>query len=108
MSRVPGKAGLGRVLAKFALETNIEGVNNAGRSHSGVRKAAWLVIFTFLGALTVSDLVSLTEEYLGNPVDVATTIDHKVSPPHITALPVIEMLSPTISLEPRTPSRFPR
>ena len=70
-------AGVGKILHEFAQDTNIEGVNNAGRSPSNIRKAIWLLVFIFLAALTVQDLVSLTREFLSWPVDVSTTIDHK-------------------------------
>ena len=71
------QAGASKILHEFARDTNIEGVNNAGRSPSNIRKAIWLIIFIFLAALTVQDLVSLTEEFLSWPVDVSTRIDHK-------------------------------
>ena len=73
----PSKTGAGKILHEFARDTNIEGVNNAGRSPSNIRKAIWLLIFIFLAALTVQDLVSLTKEFLSWPVDVSTRIDHK-------------------------------
>ena len=70
-------AGVAKILHEFAHDTNIEGVNNAGRSPSSIRKVIWLLIFVFLAALTVQDLVALTQEFLTWPVDVSTTIDHK-------------------------------
>merc|ERR1719220_1522336 len=73
-SRSPG---FPTVLNEFARDTNIEGVNNAGRAPSNIRKVIWLLIFTFLAVLTVQDLVSLTKEFLTWPVDVSTTIDHE-------------------------------
>jgi len=77
-SRSPG---FPTVLNEFARDTNIEGVNNAGRAPSNIRKVIWLLIFTFLAVLTVQDLVSLTKEFLTWPVDVSTTIDHEDSIP---------------------------
>ena len=71
------QAGSSKILHEFARDTNIEGVNNAGRSPSNIRKAIWLIIVIFLAALTVQDLVSLTKEFLSWPVDVSTRIDHK-------------------------------
>ena len=47
------RATSGRILRTFARETNVEGVNNAGRSASSARAAAWLGVFTVLAALTV-------------------------------------------------------
>ena len=49
----------GRILRYFALETNIEGINNAGRSRSLVRASVWLGIFLIFLALTVSDMTDL-------------------------------------------------
>ena len=49
----------GRILRYFALETNIEGINNAGRSRSLARAATWLGVFVILLALTVSDMTEL-------------------------------------------------
>ena len=49
----------GRILRYFALETNIEGINNAGRSRSLTRAATWLGVFVILLALTVSDMTDL-------------------------------------------------
>ena len=73
------RTGVGRVFGSFARDTNIEGINNAGRSLGSLRRVVWLAVVVFLVALTVSDLVGLTQEYLTYPVDVATTIDHKVT-----------------------------
>ena len=49
----------GRILRYFALETNIEGINNAGRSRSLVRAALWLGIFVIFLALTINDMTDL-------------------------------------------------
>ena len=49
----------GRILRYFALETNIEGINNAGRSRSLIRASVWLGIFVSLVALTISDMNDL-------------------------------------------------
>ena len=49
----------GRILRYFCLETNIEGINNAGRSRSLVRAAVWLGIFLIFLALTISDMTEL-------------------------------------------------
>ena len=49
----------GRILRYFALETNIEGINNAGRSRSLVRAAVWLGIFVIFLALTINDMTDL-------------------------------------------------
>ena len=93
----------GRILRYFSLETNIEGINNAGRSRSLVRAAVWLGIFLIFLALTVSDITDLirgissppletsltlifdfspptvhcTAEFASNPVDVSTTLQHQ-------------------------------
>ena len=62
------------ILSTFTKETNIEGVNNSGRSRGLIRKTVWLVIFLVLAALTVRDVMELVEEYRLGPVDVATTL----------------------------------
>ena len=49
----------GRILRYFALETNIEGINNAGRSRSLARAAIWLGIFLIFLALTINDMTDL-------------------------------------------------
>ena len=82
----------GRILRYFALETNIEGINNAGRSRSLARAAVWLGVFLVLVALTISDMTelvkgispsklmplkALTAEYTDQPVDVSTTLEHE-------------------------------
>ena len=89
----------GRILRYFSLETNIEGINNAGRSRSLVRSAVWLGIFVIFLALTVNDMTDLirgissrgtsdshisllcslhcTAEFASNPVDVSTTLQHQ-------------------------------
>ena len=56
-----GQTTSGRILRYFALETNIEGINNAGRSRSLVRAATWLGLFVILLALTVSDMTDLIQ-----------------------------------------------
>ena len=58
----------------FTRETNIEGVNNAGRSQGSIRKYVWLLVFIVLAGLTVRDIVDLVGEYCDRPVDVATTL----------------------------------
>ena len=65
------------VLSQFARNANIEGINNAGRAPSKTRITVWLTIFVFLVALTINDVVQLVQEYLSNPVDVATTLKHE-------------------------------
>ena len=73
----PENKSLGRIFKKFAFETNIEGVNNAGRSNNLYRAAIWLGIFTVLVGLTVKDIKDLVIDYIGEPVDVATTLKHE-------------------------------
>ena len=73
---------------------------------SSLRKLLWLLLFTVLGGLTIYDLVELTQvphlsttppghltqEYLTNPVDVSTTIDHRdaVAFPSVTVCNQVE------------------
>ena len=65
------------ILHQFARNANIEGINNAGRAPTNTRLMVWLTIFVFLVALTINDVVQLVQEYLSNPVDVATTLEHE-------------------------------
>ena len=62
------------VVRKFGRNTNIEGINNAGRAEDRTRLVIWLTIFLFLVALTLYDLTQLVQDYLSNPVDVSTRI----------------------------------
>jgi hypothetical protein len=64
-------------LKNFALNTNIEGINNAGRSREKIRIITWAVIFIFLLGLTFNDIRQLVDEYLDYPVDVSTTLEHE-------------------------------
>ena len=64
-------------LKNFALNTNIEGINNAGRSREKVRLFAWVFIFIILVSLTCNDIRQLVNEYFDYPVDVSTVLEHK-------------------------------
>ena len=77
MTYSPENKTIGAVFKKFAFETNIEGVNNAGRSRSNFRTIVWLAIFSCLVALTVRDIRDLVMEYQSQPVDVSTTLEHE-------------------------------
>ena len=65
------------VVRKFGRNTNIEGINNAGRAEDRTRLVIWLTIFLFLVALTLYDLTQPVQDYLSNPVDVSTTLQHE-------------------------------
>ena len=67
----------GDLVKKFGRNTNIEGINNAGRAKDKTRLALWLTIFVFLVALTLWDLSQLVQDYLSYPVDVSTTLEHE-------------------------------
>lgn len=64
-------------LTNFTINTNIEGINNAGRSREKIRIFAWAVIFLVLVCLTCNDIRQLVGEYYEYPVDVSTTLEHK-------------------------------
>merc|ERR1711936_164298 len=68
---------MGGTLKSFSRDTNIEGVNNAGRSEGRVRRTIWFLVFSVLTALTLRDIVDLVAEYRSRPVDVATTLSHE-------------------------------
>merc|ERR1712123_547087 len=64
-------------LTNFTINTNIEGINNAGRSREKIRIFAWAIIFLVLVCLTCNDIRQLVGEYYEYPVDVSTTLEHK-------------------------------
>ena len=65
------------VVRYFGRNTNIEGINNAGRAKDKTRLGLWLTVFVFLVSLTLWDLTQLVQDYLSYPVDVSTTLEHE-------------------------------
>ena len=75
-----------RTTAQFVSDTNLAGVNNAGRARHPLRRVLWCCLWAVGLGVTLSDVSLLVTKYLGYPVSTDFTIvyDSRVTFPAVT------------------------